>query len=516
MHEDILDNLGGLVRHLLERAREDADLRQRLRAVARAVLDVVEEAEAAERRAEEERAAGATPAPPPEHLAPQKLEELAASLAESALRITDEPPAPEPAPAAVWQAQPVGNDELARVAARCALKAEAARWALDRVERMERGADYELEITPKDRELISKAKSLPDCYLWMSHPSGPSPNRAAAARWDELAEAFDNVARMAALLQDVLAHREESPDHFEHALELAAEAQSALRVAAREVGFEAADADQEKFFLWLRRVAYEEQVYLQRYMRVTDKANPAAYAQLQNRIEELDADFQSGRQQGKLRQQLLQKARYHVKMIERSPGANHAGDWSKVVSAMEGLLELGMPPSSVDLRNILLPVLDDLPDLAGDHPGFDLVLREIDAYISVNPVQSRVRTEAAPSEEVQQAAALLRGRTIVMIGGEPRTEAKSALEKALGLEELLWVTSSKHQSIETFEPVIARPDVALVLLAIRWSSHSFGDVRNYCEQYGKPLVRLPAGYNANQVAAQILAQASGHLEDGSG
>ena len=28
---------------------------------------------------------------------------------------------------------------------------------------------------------------------------------------------------------------------------------------------------------------------------------------------------------------------------------------------------------------------------------------------------------------------------------------------------------------------------AIVLLAIRWSSHSFGDVKVFCEKYGKPL-----------------------------
>ena len=50
--------------------------------------------------------------------------------------------------------------------------------------------------------------------------------------------------------------------------------------------------------------------------------------------------------------------------------------------------------------------------------------------------------------------------------------------------------------------------MALVVLAIRWSSHSFGDVKGYCDQYGKPLVRLPAGYNPNQVAVQVLSQAS--------
>jgi hypothetical protein len=36
-------------------------------------------------------------------------------------------------------------------------------------------------------------------------------------------------------------------------------------------------------------------------------------------------------------------------------------------------------------------------------------------------------------------------------------------------------------------------------------------VRAYCEAYGKPLVRLPGGYNANQVARHILTQAGDRL-----
>ena len=57
-----------------------------------------------------------------------------------------------------------------------------------------------------------------------------------------------------------------------------------------------------------------------------------------------------------------------------------------------------------------------------------------------------------------------------------------------------------------------RPDVAAVLLAIRWSSHSYGEVKSFCDDYDKPLIRLPAGYNTNQVAAQIMQQASGRLQ----
>ena len=51
----------------------------------------------------------------------------------------------------------------------------------------------------------------------------------------------------------------------------------------------------------------------------------------------------------------------------------------------------------------------------------------------------------------------------------------------------------------------------VVALAIRWASHSFGDVRAFCDRHGKPLVRLPGGYNPNQVATQILAQCSERL-----
>jgi hypothetical protein len=70
-----------------------------------------------------------------------------------------------------------------------------------------------------------------------------------------------------------------------------------------------------------------------------------------------------------------------------------------------------------------------------------------------------------------------------------------------------WQSTRAHESHYNFESAIARPDVALVLLAIRFSSHAFGDVSAFCEKYGKPLVRLPGGYNPNQVAAMIRLQA---------
>jgi len=40
-------------------------------------------------------------------------------------------------------------------------------------------------------------------------------------------------------------------------------------------------------------------------------------------------------------------------------------------------------------------------------------------------------------------------------------------------------------------------------------------VREFCEKYGKPLVRLPGGYSTNQVAVQIMQQCSDRLSNDS-
>jgi len=50
------------------------------------------------------------------------------------------------------------------------------------------------------------------------------------------------------------------------------------------------------------------------------------------------------------------------------------------------------------------------------------------------------------------------------------------------------------------------------MLAIRWCSHSYKDVKRFCDRYSIPLVRLPAGLHPNQVAAHILGQCGERLK----
>lgn len=175
---------------------------------------------------------------------------------------------------------------------------------------------------------------------------------------------------------------------------------------------------------------------------------------------------------------------------------------------MEEMVGDGVPPSNREIRDLLLPVVDDLPDRDDLPPGFRLVLREIDRFLATRMFASKAAPSYVPPPEVKEAARLLEGRSVVLIGGARRRESQATLRKALGLKDLIWIETKEHQSIESFEPVIARPDVALVLLAIRWSSHAFGEVRQFCIRHERPLVRLPGGYGVHQVAAQILSQCS--------
>lgn len=112
--------------------------------------------------------------------------------------------------------------------------------------------------------------------------------------------------------------------------------------------------------------------------------------------------------------------------------------------------------------------------------------------------------------EVHEVADLLRGRSVLVIGGIPRPAAVRSLAEAFGLSAVYW-PHNPSAAVACYDPFVARPDVAVVLMAVRWSRHSFGDVRQACQRLGKPFVMLPGGYSPNQVAVQILGQCSHRL-----
>ncbi|HVC95608.1 MAG TPA: hypothetical protein VND64_18085 [Pirellulales bacterium] len=519
MPNELLNALTAVAERLVSLAAEDDQVRAEVRRLAQALLAATDEAPLEAESASTVCCASFSPAEPITIAAPEVCESGATPAPQEAVDVHAEellplltlgqmPSVSEPPAISLpvrWTA--VTDTDLAQIEARCHLKAEGARWASTRHRRIANGADFSTEIAPGDRAIIAKARNLPDCLLWMCRLNSPSP--ADTRLYDDVAGCYEAVARALAVLK--LMHGEPDLQHgeFERSLALLAEAQSALRVAIVEIEGPV-DPDQLRVFTWLKATTSENRVFVERYMRADDPADPTAWADLSSRIEAVDARVQETFRRIKQRRKLLGKVRHKLQLIARAP-EDAREHWRILAASVDELVRDGLPPSNRELRELLAPALEGMPDLEDQPRGFQLVLRELDRFLAASP-STNSPTVLRTTAEVQAASRLLEGRSVVLIGGERRPIAEQSLKDAFGLRELFWITTREHESNDGFEPYIARPDVAVVLLAIRWSSHSYGDVRVFCERHGRPLVRLPAGYNANQVASQILEQCSERLQ----
>ncbi len=495
---------------LIELAADDAELRADLRALAKKILEAT--AEPQDREIDDPvnstSRSGVGPAMP-EKAAPPAVVPDRGRPPERLRELTLGRSVPARSPAkptvAKFAGQDAFEDELAPIEARCRKKADAARWAATHERWLQQGADLEDETPSPDPEITRWADTLTNGLYWQD-PSDPA-QVVDVSVLEDLGGCFEAVAESLALVRGILDERRANPRSLEDVLPLIAEAQSALRAAIQRISGPD-DADQLQVFDWLKAMAARSHVYIRRFMRVDDPADPVRWPDLLGRIErQRDRHGQTGR--GPQHEASFVRLRSLVGAIREGRATD--ADWRAVIEVVEDLLGKGVPPSNREIRELLLPSIEDIPDMDDMPPGFRLVLREIDRFLSTHSVSTKSSAAPEPTAEVKEAARLLAGKSAVMIGGSRRREAQESLKKALGLKELIWIETKEHQSVGTFEPLVARTDVALILLAIRWSSHSFGEVKQLGERHGKPLVRLPGGYSPNQVAAQVVSQCSAQL-----
>lgn len=523
----LTDALAPMLRRLLTMAERDAELRGELRAAAIAILDATdadsttdeseglatvsarmhEQVDSAERLLDEAHRGEGSQRAATDFDASRRNGHASREPLPPLTLGQGNPQGPPPTPSYPRKYAVSADVELAEIEESCWVKAEASRWAAKKRRLIAGGASIAADIEPTDRELIARARQLPECFLWMVHPSGPSP--ASSRPWEEVGGCFEALAEAVALVRQLVEMEDPDRDDLELGYHLLAEAQSALRAAALELEGQN-DSDQHKVFKWLRQAAHDNSIYITHHMKADDPADPANWADLIERIRGANRRYDSKRQGEKNRRKLLGKVKHKASLIESEP--EQAGEhWRILVGTVDELVQGGLPPSSRELRELLAPHVDSLPDDLEPSPDFLLVLREIDRQLASEPA-AESHAPAPPTQEVIETARLLSGQAVVLIGGEKRLENQRSLEEAFDLSELIWIETREHQSIDGFEAYVARPEVALVLLAIRWSSHSYGDVKRFCEQYDKPLVRLPGGYNPNQVAAQIMSQCSERLQ----
>lgn len=206
----------------------------------------------------------------------------------------------------------------------------------------------------------------------------------------------------------------------------------------------------------------------------------------------------------------LNKLRFHLDRVVRGTSPSIDEDWEKIGRLVDDALASPPVPAAVDLRRML----EEQRERCATR-------RLVDNVYALQSEIERVAKSGAHKPEkprgaltpTQRVAELLRGRTIVVVGGDPRPEHADRLRAAFELREVVWPeTSRTNPSVSGLEPYVARADVALVLMLIRFVRHGVNwDLPDVCARHDVPLVRVPAGYNEDTLAALILEQAGKRL-----
>lgn len=530
----LLAALAAVVRALRVSAASDLELRAHLAVIGRALLEVATDAQEPQAQEGAQQASTAegngTTYDAVDDGAPQgaPFTEPAPAAADAPLPKPQSPPASledlqqlirvmkgeEPRPGEASAAPPAWPiapplisrpaPDLQKIVDHCALKAAVAYWCGIQVPGK--------QTVTLPEEIATRSRAMPECRLWMLHANGAI--AIAPAYGDMLSGCFQAAAEMVELIL-VMEAQAVVPAMSQGFLQLVAEVQSALRSAVQKVRPAARDDDQDALFWWVRERAERDHVYVPRYLRKDDSADWSVWQERLNRIRDLSAKTISAIKRHRIERKLLGRLRHqlHVGLPNARNAAEAEALWRRVGEVISQIVDNGVPPSSKSFRALLTPHLALLPSSLPLTPQTQAVVRAVREHNASRPSRTDEQDAAEAVEDlaIGQVADLLRDQTVAFIGGERRPYVQQAIEDAFDLAELVWCATQEGQGYLEMEPYIARPEVRLVLLAVRWASHNLSEVSVFCDRYNKPLVRLPAGYNPSQVAHQVLQQAGERL-----
>ncbi len=287
-----------------------------------------------------------------------------------------------------------------------------------------------------------------------------------------------------------------------------ARCQSALLQIA-ELHWRQVDRDQRELFLLthqcLQRWAIQERV---RHLRLEEPVSLEHVAGVDAVLKHLRKEWNRNSRQ----EELLAEMEYQWQVCFAQGGDVAELAVKKIIGHVEALAALGCPMSNPRIRQVLRGVQHALPAELPAAVRQVLALLEKEASASCLPKQ-RHEQPRAPADSVCKVRRLLAGKRVVFIGGKSRPKAKDAIVRAFALKELVWHEARSGESRQRLEPLIASSSTVLVITTIRWNSHGHVEAADsFCRKFNKPLVRLPAGYNPNAIAHEILIQCSRKLE----
>jgi len=395
--------------------------------------------------------------------------------------------------------------DLELITARCRLKAESCRFFIER-RAHEHDPTREWDLVRRINEMIARGKALPSCFLWVFWKEARQP---ADDQLGIIADCYDAVADAAELCRCAVDPAGVfTAAEVESAFELLAEANSALRVALDWTWLSSPDTDQHESHLWLRRETSERMIYVERHMTLGDPADPYDVGDVRERVQQITQVIKTRQARGKEVDALFNKARYHARRLKgtQSPDLHDCGKVNEVIDVLLAL--------NVRHDDGRFSELRDLLSLVEFPPGLlKHALLKKSATLSTRPENAEEIVQPRSwSKHVKQARVLLEGSSIVVIGGERRPEAIDRFVDAFGLEGVEWVGLTEHGTSAPMQAPIQRSSTRVVLVLVRLCGHLHAEsARRYAREADKPLVMLPAGYNPEQVAKQLLDQAGERL-----
>lgn len=406
--------------------------------------------------------------------------------------------------------------DLALVATRCRLKTHACRHQILR-QHQQRDTPEEIESRQHMNNLIAQAKAMPDCFLWMFFRKGPATSDGELELIAHCYEAMADAAELCRTLEPLDQHRDD--EQVREALQLLSTTCSAMRVALESTWLTQPDIDQDEVHQWLKLVTSEHRYHVRKHMQLNDPASPTvdmpAAAERARLLLGSLRDLESRREQAK---RLLKKALYHaekVRDIVRSPFGNEqpTHDCQKINEAIDALIAIDPPELNAMVRQLSSVIQpDDFPAEVAPNALFVAAATANEIEPKPRPERTAESRERSWSQDVLRVREWLRGSQIVVIGGEPRRDAIERITDAFELESVAWPQLTEHGPAEPMRAPIANPSTRLVAILIKLTGHEHAErARDFAKQASVPFVHMPAGYNPEQIAAEVLKQASAQL-----
>ncbi|MBC7771009.1 MAG: hypothetical protein H7210_00805 [Pyrinomonadaceae bacterium] len=403
--------------------------------------------------------------------------------------------------------------DLALVEERSLLKAAACRLFIERRGISPDSAE-EMETRTRMNHMIAQAKAMPNCFLWVFWRERVQPDDQTLR---QIAENYDAHAAAVGLMRRLTGSGEkESSSDLETAFYLLAEANSSLRVAMESTWLTDHDRDQADIHTWLRQETASRRIYIGQYMTVDNPADPAEAAHLIGRIREFQAKIEDRAGRVKSIKSALTQVRYHSNMIVKNAPEPSENDWRKISQALEKLRLLAVPHTDRRFTEALGAQAGLLcPPALAEELGLTEVLAHVGAATSAaeEPDSQDETPERGWSAQVGTVREWLRGRRMVLMGGERNVQAIERLKDAFELSDVDWVPLTEHGSALPMRGPIQRPDTAVVVVILKLAGHLHADeAQTYSAEAGKPCVLLTGGYNPERVAQDIVQQASDRLK----